>query len=62
MSATQPGTERRVAIKAIRAELADSSEFIRRFEAEVRPVAWLGHPHVVPLYDDWREPGGRGQA
>jgi DNA-binding SARP family transcriptional activator/WD40 repeat protein len=57
-SATQPGTERRVAIKAIRPDLADSSEFIRRFEAEARVVARLEHPHIVPLYDYWREPGG----
>lgn len=57
-AATQPGTERRVAIKAIRPDLADSSEFIRRFEAEARLVARLEHPHIVPLYDYWREPGG----
>jgi DNA-binding SARP family transcriptional activator/WD40 repeat protein len=57
-SATQPGTERKVAIKAIRPDLADSSEFIRRFDAEARLVARLEHPHIVPLYDYWREPGG----
>ncbi len=57
-AATQPGTERPVAIKVIRPELADSSEFIRRFEVEARLVARLEHPHIVPLYDYWREPGG----
>ncbi len=56
--ATQPGTDRPVAIKAIRPDLADSTEFIRRFEAEARFVARIEHPHVVPLYDYWREPGG----
>lgn len=29
---------------------------MRRFEAEVHLVARLGHPHIVPLYDYWREP------
>ena len=57
-SATQPGTERLVAVKAIRPDVADASEFIRRFDAEARLVARLEHPHVVPLYDFWREPGG----
>ena len=57
-AATQPGTERRVAIKVIRPELADSSEFVRRFEAEAQLVARLEHPHIAPLYDFWREPGG----
>jgi DNA-binding SARP family transcriptional activator/tRNA A-37 threonylcarbamoyl transferase component Bud32/WD40 repeat protein/molybdopterin-guanine dinucleotide biosynthesis protein len=56
--ATQPGTERRVAIKVIRPDLADSTEFVHRFEAEARLVARLEHPHIVPLYDYWREPGG----
>ena len=57
-SATQPGTNREVAIKAIRPELSNSPEFIQRFEAEAQLVARLEHPHIVPLYDYWREPGG----
>jgi DNA-binding SARP family transcriptional activator/WD40 repeat protein len=57
-AATQPGTARRVAIKVIRPDLADSADFIRRFEAEAQLVARLEHPHIVPLYDYWREPGG----
>ena len=52
----QTGLERPVAIKAIRAELANRPEFIRRFEAEAHMVARLEHPHIVPLYDYWREP------
>ena len=47
-----------MAIKVIRPDLADSTEFIRRFEAEAQLVARLEHPHIVPLYDYWREPGG----
>ena len=56
-SAVQPGIEREVAIKIIRSELADSPEFVRRFEQEARIVAAVEHPHVVPLYDYWRRPG-----
>ena len=54
--ATQPSVGRAVAIKQIRAELANRPEFIRRFEAEAHLVAQLEHPHIVPLYDYWREP------
>ena len=53
---TQPSVGRDVAIKQIRAELANRPEFIRRFEAEAHIVARLEHPHIVPLYDYWREP------
>jgi serine/threonine protein kinase/WD40 repeat protein/DNA-binding winged helix-turn-helix (wHTH) protein len=56
--AVQPGVGREVAIKTIRAELADDPEFIRRFDAEAQLVANLQHPHIVPIYDYWREPGG----
>ena len=56
--ATQPGVERDVAVKVIRAELADDRSFIRRFEAEAQLVARLEHPNIVPLYDFWRQPGG----
>ncbi len=54
--ATQPSVGRAVAVKVIRAELANRPEFIRRFEAEAQLVAHLEHPHIVPLYDYWREP------
>ena len=53
---TQPSVGRDVAVKVIRAELANRPEFVRRFEAEAHLVASLEHPHVVPLYDYWREP------
>ncbi len=54
--AYQPAVGREVAIKVIRPELANDPTFIRRFEAEARLVARLEHPHIVPLYDFWREP------
>ncbi len=55
--AVQPLVEREVAIKIILPKYANLPEFIRRFEAEAQLVARLEHPHIVPLYDYWREPG-----
>ena len=40
----------------IRADLANDPGFIRRFQTEAQVVATLEHPHIVPLYDYWREP------
>jgi DNA-binding SARP family transcriptional activator/WD40 repeat protein len=56
--ATQPSVGREVAVKVIRPEFANDIRFIRRFETEAQLVARLEHPHIVPLYDYWREPGG----
>jgi WD40 repeat protein/transcriptional regulator with XRE-family HTH domain len=55
--AIQPLVEREVAIKIILPAFANHPDFIRRFEAEAQLVARLEHPHIVPLYDYWREPG-----
>ena len=54
--ATQPQIGREVAIKAVPPELANHPDFVRRFEREAQIVAKLEHPHIVPLYDYWREP------
>ncbi len=54
----QPVVGREVAVKIVKPELADDPAFIGRFEAEAQLVARLEHPHIVPLYDYWREPGG----
>ena len=54
--AVQPIVERQVAIKIILPQYANHPDFIRRFEAEAQLVARLEHPHIVPLYDYWREP------
>ena len=56
--AVQPSVGREVAVKVVRADLADDPSYVRRFEGEARVVARLEHPHIVPLYDFWREPGG----
>jgi serine/threonine protein kinase/DNA-binding XRE family transcriptional regulator len=55
--AAQMTVKREVAVKIILPKFADRPEFIRRFEAEAQLVARLEHPHIVPLYDYWREPG-----
>jgi serine/threonine protein kinase/DNA-binding XRE family transcriptional regulator len=54
--ATQTTVGREVAVKIILPKFADRPEFIRRFESEAQLVARLEHPHIVPLYDYWREP------
>jgi serine/threonine protein kinase len=56
--AHQPVVGRDVAIKVIHPEFSNKADFIRRFEREARLVARLEHPHIVPLYDFWREPDG----
>jgi WD40 repeat protein/serine/threonine protein kinase len=54
--AYQPLTRREVAIKIILPQYANQPDFIRRFESEAQLVARLEHPHIVPLFDYWREP------
>ncbi len=54
--AVQPSIERDVAVKIILPKYANHPNFIRRFEAEAQLIARLEHPHIVPLYDYWREP------
>ncbi len=56
--ARQSTVGREVAIKIILSGYANQPDFIRRFEAEAQLVARLEHPHIVPLYDYWRDPSG----
>jgi WD40 repeat protein/serine/threonine protein kinase/energy-coupling factor transporter ATP-binding protein EcfA2 len=56
--ANQAVVNREVAIKIILPEHANHPDFIRRFETEAQLVARLEHPHIVPLYDYWRDPSG----
>src|SRR6476661_10446172 len=42
--------ERPVAIKVFRADVADASG-AERFQREIRLLARLQHPHILPLYD-----------
>ncbi len=54
--ARQSAVLREVAIKFVLPKYANQPDFIRRFESEAQVVARLEHPHIVPLYDYWREP------
>ncbi len=56
--AAQPGVGREVAIKAIHPDIANRPGFVRRFEMEAQLVASLEHPHIVSLFDFWRDPEG----
>ncbi len=56
--AYHPSVGREVAIKIVRPELVNQPAFVRGFEAEAQLIAQLEHPHLVPLYDYWRDPEG----
>jgi len=55
--AYQPTLGRRVSLTAVSPDTANSPDFVRRFENDVRRVASLEHPSIVPLLDAWRVPG-----
>ncbi|MCY4174732.1 MAG: PASTA domain-containing protein [Acidimicrobiaceae bacterium] len=42
---------RRVALKIVRAGIAERAGFVDRFAAEMRATAALSHPRLVPMYD-----------
>ena len=48
---TDTRLERMIALKIMRAELANDEDFVRRFIGEARSVARLSHPNVVAVYD-----------
>jgi serine/threonine-protein kinase len=56
--AQQPSIGRQVAIKVLRRQFAQNSEFVHRFHAEAELVARLEHPHIIPLYDFWNDAHG----
>ena len=55
--AVQPHVGRDVVVKVIHEQVATDPAFVLRFEREAQLVAALEHPHIVPVYDHWREPG-----
>lgn len=56
--ALQIATKRDVAIRVITPDVAGQPNFIRSFESDAQRVASLEHPHIIPLYDYWRDPTG----
>jgi len=56
--AYQASVGREVAVKVIRPEFANRTDFVKRFEAEAQFIAQLEHPHIVSLYDYWRDQDG----
>jgi len=58
LHAYQRVVTREVAIKVIDERYSNDVNFIRRFENEAQMIARLEHPHIVSLYDYWRDPSG----
>lgn len=56
--AEQLSIGREVAVTVLPPTVADDPEVVRAFETRLQAVAGLQHPHVLPVYDYWREPGG----
>lgn len=56
--ATDTRLDRDVALKVMRADLAQDETFVARFRREARSAARLSHPNVVPVFDQG-EDGGR---
>ncbi|HEY6567569.1 MAG TPA: BTAD domain-containing putative transcriptional regulator, partial [Actinomycetota bacterium] len=55
--AIQPHVERDVAAKVFNERISGDAAFVQRFESSAQAAASLEHPHIVPIYDYWREPG-----
>ena len=55
--AFQASMDRNVAIKVLPLELAQSDEFVKRFQQEARIIARLEHPYILPVFDYGEENG-----
>lgn len=49
--AWQINMSREVALKMINPNNIGNSQFITRFEREIRTIAGLDHPHILPVFD-----------
>jgi len=49
--------DRKVALKVMRADLAQDESFVSRFRREARSAAKLSHPNVVAVYDQGEDGG-----
>src|SRR5579872_2048666 len=50
---------RRVALKALKPQLAANPEAVRRFFREAQVVNRIDSEHIVPVHDFGQEPGGQ---
>ena len=57
--ATDMHLGREVAVKLLRASVADDKTVAERFRREARSLARLTHPNIVPVYDCVEEPDGQ---
>ncbi|HRJ75243.1 MAG TPA: serine/threonine-protein kinase, partial [Anaerolineales bacterium] len=55
--AYQASMDRNVAIKVLPKQLAESDEFVKRFQQEARTIAKLEHPYILPVFDYGEENG-----
>src|SRR5215207_4517720 len=49
--ALQPSLKRKVAIKVLLANPAQTPDYLERFNREVEIAANLEHPHILPVHD-----------
>ncbi|MDH3539793.1 MAG: protein kinase, partial [Acidimicrobiia bacterium] len=56
--ASQVSVDREVAIKVVRPEHSNRPASVLGFQAQAHLLAALEHPHVVPVFDFWRDPDG----
>lgn len=49
--AYHPAMDRNVALKIMPFQFAQNEEFNQRFQREVKVIAGLEHPHILPVYD-----------
>jgi tRNA A-37 threonylcarbamoyl transferase component Bud32 len=57
--AREPALARLVAVKVLRAEVAEDAVARQRFEREAQSAARIAHPHVTAIYRVGRVPDGR---
>jgi DNA-binding SARP family transcriptional activator/WD40 repeat protein len=55
--AYQRSVGREVAVRILGADIANRPDFIADFLNDTQRVAALEHPHIVFVFDTWREPG-----